>query len=133
MNVEWELIYDFHCERCKAIAETIVAELIKLRPGGLFLDQAECENLWDEACWAVQAPDDLAAQEAASATFEQFASGWVGDLSLQELKMHGYILSEELDEEGQPYADEDLVATEVADRVASIASQRDISELGCKR
>lgn len=127
--MEDRLILDFHSFRRKELADQVVAAMQEVAPGGLFEDRADCQTLWDEACWAIQEPDDLTAQEAASDTIEQFATAYTADLSAAELRLHAYLLTDDTDETGLPFPDAAALGEDIADVVKERAAARDLSDL----
>src|SRR3989338_21723 len=127
--MEDRLILDFHTFRRNELADQVVAAMQEVLPGGLFEDRANCQTLWDEACWAIQEPEDLAAQRAASDTIEQFATAYTDGISTGELRLHAYLLTDDTDETGLPFADAAALTEDIADLVRERAAGRDLSDL----
>lgn len=127
--MEEQLILDFHSFRRKELADQVIAAMREVAPGGLFEDRADCQTLWDEACWAIQEPDDLAAQGAASDTIEQFAAAYTAGISTAELRLHAYLLTDDTNETGLPFADAAALTEDIADLVRERAAGRDLSDL----
>lgn len=127
--MERDLLWQFHIARRRRLAEIIIEMMIELRPGGLFEGQALCRNLWDEACWALQESQDEEAVEAAQSAISQFCFSFVSEMLLEEIRLHCYFLVDENDDDGMPYAINDAVLKDLAERVTELACERNLSKL----
>lgn len=127
--MEEQLILRFHLARRKQLANSIIAEMAKLRAGGLFDGWVNCRSLWDEACWALQESNDEQAVDAAASAIWQFGSGRVTELLPEELRLHCYLVADSSDDDGLPCADEDAVRKDLEEAVRELACWRDISSL----
>ncbi|MAZ22098.1 hypothetical protein [Roseovarius sp.] len=128
-EIETRLFVEFHSSRIASMAAHAVTEMQGLRPGGLFAAEARISNLWEEACWALHEHSDTMAGEAASSVLRQFSQAEVSCLSDEELRLHCYLITDECDEEGMPWADAEAVASKVAEEIRWRASHFDIDRL----
>lgn len=126
---EERLILEFHMYRRKQISRRIVEAMREVAPGGLFKGRANCKTLWDEACWAVQEPEDLEAQYDGKATICQFAEAYTEEVAPEELRLHAYLLSNDTDADGLPYPDAHAFLEDVVDCVCALAASRRLTEL----
>jgi len=127
--MEEQLILRFHQARRKQLANLIITEMTKLRPGGLFDGWVNCRNLWDEVCWALQESGDEQAMDATESTILQFCSGHVAKIMPEELRLHCYLVTDSSDEDGLPFADEDAVRKDLEEAVRELACWRDPSSV----
>lgn len=63
--------------KARSLACEIKVDMQALEPAGLFENDAEIENLWDEACWAIQEHGGDPVGDAADETIEGFVQGTV--------------------------------------------------------
>ncbi|MBS4010731.1 MAG: hypothetical protein KGZ72_08240 [Roseovarius sp.] len=128
MNIEADIIFKFHRARIAVLAEELISDMQSTSAGGLFEEIPSIKNLWDEASWIISNDCDDVALGAASATIEQFACANAHQLLAEELVLHCYFLSDDTDENGNPYADANLVARSVAEHAMDCAKLRDFGE-----